>query len=153
MTQSIASASPSPQTLELLTPPEQVRFWEASGAIQKRVLRWLELGDPICLGEARKLLAPPPPPEPPPQALETEALLSGLPGRPDRIAAVAGRLAEELGDPKSYHYYHSVAELVCRREQPPKSLIAAWRQGRDPRASRPGAVFATAWKREVRLRD
>jgi hypothetical protein len=78
-------------------------------------------------------------------------LLSGLPGRPDLVAAVAGRLATELGDVRSFNYYRSVAELVCARQQPAEVLVNAWRQGTNPKAARPGAVFATAWKRESQV--
>jgi hypothetical protein len=109
----------------------------------------LALGDRICLGEAKKLLAPPPPREPPPSALPTTELLAGLPGRPDRVAAAAGRLAVELGDPRSYHYYRSVAEAVCARRRPAEALVSAWCQASGPKAARPGAVFVVAWRRET----
>jgi hypothetical protein len=91
---------------------------------------------------------PPPPPEPLPWSLPTAELLSGLPGRPDLVAVAAGRLATELGDVRSFNYYRSVAESVCSRQQPVEVLISTWRQARGPKAARPGAVFATAWKRE-----
>jgi hypothetical protein len=108
------------------------------------------MGDPILLAEARKLLRPPTRPEPPPQFLTTHDLISELPGRPDRIAHAAGRLTEDLKDPRSYRYYQSLAEAVACREHPAEALLRAWNQGKNPKAERPGAVFATAWKREVR---
>jgi hypothetical protein len=101
------------------------------------------------VGEARRLLAPPPPREPPPSALATAELLAGLPGRPDRVAAAAGRLAVELGDPRSYAYFLRVAGSVCARQQPATVLVNAWRQGMSPKAKSPGAVFAMAWRRET----
>lgn len=36
------------------------------------------------------------------------------------------------------------------RQQPAEALISEWRQGMNPKAKRPGAVFATVWKRENR---
>ncbi len=133
----------------VLTAPEQARLRELPEPAREQVLRWLATGDRICTEEARKLLAPPPPPEPPPCTLPTAELLSGLPGRPDRVAAAAGRLAAELRDPHSFNYYRSVAESVCSRQQPVEILVSAWRQAIGPKAARPGAVFATAWKRET----
>jgi hypothetical protein len=133
----------------VLAAQEQARLRELPEPAREQVLRWLATGDRICVGEARKLLAPPPPPEPPPWSLSTAELLSGLPGRPDRVAAVAGRLATELGDVRSFNFYRSVAESVCSRQQPVEGLVSAWRQAIGPKAVRPGAVFATAWKREI----
>jgi hypothetical protein len=133
----------------VLTGPEQARLRELPEPAREQVLRWLATGDRICVGEARKLLAPPPPQEPPPWSLSTSELLSGLPGRPDRVAAAAGRLAAELRDPRSFNFYRSVAELVCSGRQPTEVLVSAWRQANGPKAARPGAVFATAWKRET----
>jgi hypothetical protein len=133
----------------VLTGPEQARLRELPGPAREQVLRWLATGDRICVGEARKLLAPPRLPEPPPWSLPTAELLSGLPGRPDRVAAAAGRLAVELRDPRSFNFYRSVAEAVCSRRQPVEVLVSAWRQAIGPKAARPGAVFATAWKRET----
>jgi hypothetical protein len=133
-----------------LTPEERARYWELPGAVQRRVLTWLGLGDRICLGEARRLLAPPPPADPPPWSLPTAELLEGLPGRPDRVSAAAGRLAAELKDPSSFNFYHAVAAAVCTRRHPASALVSAWRQGRSPKAKRPGAVFAAVWKREAR---
>ena len=105
--------------------------------------------DRICTEEARRLLAPPLPSEPPSWSLPTAELLAGLPGRPDRVTAVAGRLASELGDVQCFNYYRSVAESVCSRQQPVEDLVSAWRQAIGPKAVRPGVVFATAWKRET----
>jgi hypothetical protein len=133
--------------LAVLTPEEQARFWELPAASQERILTWLGLGDRICLGEARKLLAPPPPAERPAWSLGTAELLSGLPGRPDRVAAAAGRLCEELGDPKSYNFYRSVAQAVSARRSPVSLLLEAWRQGMGPKSVNRGAVFVYAWKR------
>jgi hypothetical protein len=148
------SAPPTPppkgSPLAGLTPEEQARFCELPEATRWRVATWLGLGDPICLGEAKKLLVPRPPREPPPSSLATAELLAGLPGRPDRVAAAAGRLVEDLRDSKSYNFYVSVAGAVCARRQPAETLVSAWRQGTSPNATRPGAVFAAAWKREVR---
>ena len=133
--------------LRVLTAAEQARLHEVSEATRRQILRWLALGDdPICLAEVRKLLAPPAPPEPPPSSLSTPELLTSLPGRPDRVAYAAGRLSEELADAKSYHYYRAAAEAICVRRYPAEALLSAWRQGSSPRAVRPGAVFATAWK-------
>ena len=132
-----------------LTPPERARYGELPEASRRRVLEWLGLGDGICAGEARRLLAPRPPADPPPWSLATAELLAGLAGRPDRVAAAAGRLAAELRDPGGYRYYHAVAAAVAGRSQPVSALLSAWRQGTGPRSSRPGAVFATAWKREA----
>jgi hypothetical protein len=133
----------------VLTVPEQARLSELPEAAREQVLRWLATRDRICTEEARRLLAPPLPPEPPPWSLPTAELLSGLPGRPDRVAAAAGRLASELRDPHSFNYYRSVAESVCSRRRPVEALVSAWRQAIGPKATRPGAVFATAWKRET----
>ena len=133
----------------MLTGPEQARLRELPEPAREQVLRWLVTGDRICVGEARRLLGPPRPPEPPPWSLPTAELLSGLPGRPDRVAAAAGRLAAELRDPRSFNFYRSVAESVCAGRQPAEVLVSAWRQATGPKASRPGAVFATAWKRET----
>jgi hypothetical protein len=135
--------------LAALTPREQAQFWEQPEAVRQRILTWLGLGDRICLGEARKLLAPPPPAESPPWSLGTSELLAGLPGRPDRVAAAAGRLCEELGDPKSYNFYRSVAQAVSARRSPVSSLLEAWRQGMGPKSVNRGAVFVYAWKREA----
>jgi hypothetical protein len=132
-----------------LTPREQARFWQLPAASRERVLTWLGLGDRICLGEARKLLAPPPPVESPPWSLSTAELLAGLPGRPDRVAAAAGRLCEELGDPKSYNFYRSAAEAVSARRCPASALLEARRQAMSPKSVNRGAVFVYAWKREV----
>ena len=132
-----------------MTAPEQARLREMPEPGREQVLRWLATGDRICTEEARRLMAPPRPPEPPPWSLPTAELLSGLPGRPDRVSAVAGRLATELGDVRSFNYYRSVAESVCSRQQPVEVLVSAWRQAIGPKAVRPGAVFATAWKRET----
>ena len=121
-----------------LTIAEQARLQEVTEATRRQILRWLALGDdPICLAEVRKLLAPPRPPEPSPSSLSTAELLASLPGRPDRVAYAAGRLAEELEDAKSYHYYRAAAEAVCVRRHPPEALQSAWRQGSSPRAARP----------------
>jgi hypothetical protein len=133
----------------VLTAAEQARLRELPEAAREQVLRWLATGDRICMEEARRLLGPPRPPEPPPWSLPTAELLLGLPGRPELVAAVAGRLAVELGDVRSFNYYRSVAELICARRQPAEVLVSAWRQATGPKASRPGAVFATAWKRET----
>ena len=146
------SAPPAldPKVLVGLTPQEQVRLQELPEVARDRVLVWVASGDSILLKEARKLLAPPRPPEPPAWSLPTPELLASLPGRPDRIAPVAGRLAEDLGDPRSYGYYQSLACAVSSREQPAEALIRAWQQGMSPKAERRGAVFATVWKRETR---
>jgi hypothetical protein len=69
------------------------------------------------------------------------------------VAAAAGRLATELGDVRSFNFYRSVAEAVCARQQPAEVLVSAWRQAIGPKAARPGAVFATAWKRETGMRS
>jgi hypothetical protein len=135
----------------VLTAPEQARLRELPEPAREQVLRWLATGDRICVGEARKLLAPPPPPEPPPCTLPTAELLWGLPGRPHLVAAVAGRLAMELGDARSFNFYRSVAEAVCSGRQPAEVLLSAWRQAIGPKAALPGAVFTTAWKREAGL--
>jgi hypothetical protein len=140
---------PDDSSLAGFTPEEQTRFWGLPEAVQKRVVTWLGLGDRICLAEAKRLLAPPPPPEPPPGSLPTAELLAGLPGRPDRVAAAAGRLAAELGDPGSYNFYRSAAAAVSARRTPAAALVSAWRQGVSPQAVRPGAVFVAAWKRET----
>jgi hypothetical protein len=141
---------PAGSLLAGLTREEQARFWELPEAVQKRVVTWLGLGDRICLAEAKRLLAPLPPPEPPPSSLPTAELLASLPGRPDRVAAAAGRLAAELGDPGSYVFYRSAAAAVSARRRPASALVSAWRQGVSPKAARPGAVFTTAWRREAR---
>jgi hypothetical protein len=141
--------SPTHGAPVVLTAPEQARLRELPEPAREQVLRWLATGDRICTEEARRLLGPPPPPEPPPWSLPTAELLSGLPGRPDRVAAAAGRLAAELGDMRSFNFYRSVAEAVCSRRQPVEGLVSAWRQAIGPKAVRPGAVFATAWKRET----
>jgi hypothetical protein len=133
----------------VLTAAEQARLRELPGPAREQVMRWLATGDRICTEEARRLLAPPRPPEPPPWSLPTDELLWGLPGRPDLVAAVASRLAAELGDVRSFNYYRSVAELVCARRRPVEVLVSAWRQAIGPKAARPGAVFATVWKREA----
>jgi hypothetical protein len=132
----------------VLTGPEQARLHELPEPAREQVLRWLATGDRICMEEARRLLAPPLPPEPPPWSLPTAELLSELPGRPELVAAAAGRLATELEDVRSFNYYRSVAESICARRQPAEVLVSAWRQATGPKAARPGAVFATAWKRE-----
>ena len=137
----------------VLTAPEQARLRELPEPAREQVLRWLATGDRICTEEARRLLGPPRPAEPPPWSLPTAELLLGLPGRPELVAAAAGRLAVELGDVRSFNYYRSVAELVCARRQPAEVLVSAWRQATGPKASRPGAVFATAWKRETGVRS
>jgi hypothetical protein len=145
-----APTAPDPKVLIGLTPQEQVRLQELPAAAREQILQWIALGDAILLKEARNRLAPPRTPEPPPAALPTPALLASLPGRHDRIAQVAGRLAADLGDQKSYRYYQALARAVSSREQPAEALISAWQQGKSPKARRPGAVFATAWKRETR---
>jgi hypothetical protein len=133
----------------VLTAPEQARLQELPELTREQVLRWLATGDRICTEKARRLLTPPLPSEPPSWSLLTAELLSGLPGCPDRVAAAAGRLASELGDVRSFNYYRSVAESVRSRQQPVEGLVSAWRQAIGPKAVRPGAVFATAWKRET----
>ena len=135
--------------LSKLSEAEQARLWELPEKTRGRVLQWLALNDSACLKEARKLLAPAQPAEPPVWSLETSELLRSLPGRPDRLSAAASRLAKDLKDARSYRYYLQVAESVCRRQYPAECLIQAWREGRNPQATKPGAVFSTAWKREV----
>jgi hypothetical protein len=132
-----------------LTAPEQARLRELPEPAREQVLRWLATGDRLCTEEARRLLAPPLPPEPPPWSLPTAELLAGLPGRPELVVAAAGRLATELGDVRSFNFYRSVAESVYSRRQPAEVLVSAWRQAIGPKAERPGAVFATVWKRET----
>jgi hypothetical protein len=130
-----------------LSAAERARFWQLPEVARVRVLTWLGLDDRICLGEARKLLAEPPPPEPPPSSLATGELLAGLPGRPDRVGAAAGRLTAELDDPGSYRFYHFAASEVCAGRRPAGALVSAWRQGVSPKAECRGAVFVTAWRR------
>jgi hypothetical protein len=65
------------------------------------------------------------------------------------VAAAAGRLCEELRDPRSYQFYRSVAEAVSARRCPASAVLEAWRQGMSPKSSNRGAVFVCAWKREV----
>lgn len=147
--------APAPQGEALpvsavLSPPEQARLRDLPPATREKVLEWVALGDPILLGEARRLLAPPRPAGPSPGQLSTAELLTALPGRPDWVIFAADRLARELGDQKSFRYFEGVALAVSRREQPPEALIRAWEQGQNPQARNPGAVFATVWKRETR---
>jgi hypothetical protein len=147
---SLPVTAPGRLTLFGLTREEQARLEAAPEPVKAHILRLLALDDPICRAEAKKLLAPPPPPEPPPWSLATAELLSGLPGRPDRLAFAAGRLTQELEDPKSYPFYLKAAQAVCLGEQPSEALISAWRQGTNPQARKRGAVFVTAWGRETR---
>lgn len=145
-----APPAPNPKVSIGLTPQEQVRLHELPAASRGQVLRWIASGDSILLNEARRLLAPARPPEPPASALPTPELLASLPGRHDRIAPVAGRLAEDLGDLGSYQYYQTLAAAVSSRQQPAEALVSAWQQGMNPKAKRPGAVFTAVWKRVTR---
>jgi hypothetical protein len=133
-----------------LTSPEQARLTELSEATRARVVELLATGAPILIKEARRLLMPRPAPEPSPETMALDDLLRGLPGRPDRVASAAGRLARELGDHRSYGFYSSVAASVSRRENPAEALVMALAEGMNPMAKRPGAVFAHAWKLESR---
>jgi hypothetical protein len=134
-----------------LTPPEQARLVELPEPTRARVLELLATGAPVLVKEARRLLTPPAPREPSPESISLADLLASLPGRPDRVATAAGRLARELGDHRSFGFYQSVAAAVCRREVSSEALVMATREGLNPKANRPGAVFATAWKREARI--
>jgi hypothetical protein len=142
-----------PAVLSALTPEEQARFWQLPEATRRRVLTWLGLDDRICLGEAKKLLAPPLPPEPPPSSLSTPELLACLPGRPDWVAAAARRLCEELGDhrPASWTFFKRAAEAVAMRAAGPGVLLDCLRQATGPKAVHGGKVFVAAWKREARI--
>jgi len=145
------SAPPSTiPTTTGLAPAEQARFAELPEKTRARALELLATGAPILVKEARRLLAPPAPREPSPESIPLADLLMSLPGRPDRVAAAAGRIARELNDHRSFGFYQSVAAAVCRREVSSEALVMATREGLNPKAKRPGAVFATAWKREAR---
>ena len=146
------SQSVLPNTvLQVLTLQEQARLGEFSEKKRSRVLEWLATGDPCLLGEAKLLLRPALAPEPSLESISLVELLTSLPGRPDRVASAAGRLCQVLGDHKSFGFYASVASAVCHREQPPEAIVKAAHEGLSPQAKRPGAVFATAWKRESRV--
>jgi hypothetical protein len=131
-----------------LTPAEQARLAELPEPTRARVLELLATGAPILIKEARRLLTPPAPREPSPESIPLADLLMSLPGRPDRVASAAGRLARELGDHRSFGFYQSVSAAVSRRENPAEALVMALAEGLNPKSRRPGAVFASVWKRE-----
>jgi hypothetical protein len=89
--------------------------------------------------------------------LETRGISQTSEGLHDDFAITAqmaavdptSRRAAELKDARSNNFYLSVAGAVCTRRQPLAALLSAWRQGTGPKAERPGAVFATAWRRET----
>jgi hypothetical protein len=131
-----------------LSAPEQARYVELSEANRARVLELLATEAPVLIREARRRLIPRPAAELTPESIPLDDLLRGLPGRPDRLATAAGRLARELGDHRSYQFYQSVAAAVCRRAAPAEALVMALTEGMNPMAKRPGAVFAHVWRRE-----
>jgi hypothetical protein len=131
-----------------LTPAEQARLAELAPTARDKVLAWLATGDQVCLGEARRLLAPPPPPEPEPRT--TAELLGRLPGRPELVARAAQALAEDLGDSRSWSYYARLAGAVACRERPAEVLLEAWREARGPNVRSRGAIFVTSWRRSTR---
>jgi hypothetical protein len=113
-----------------------------------------ETADPILTAEVARLTAPPAPPEPPPRALPTPELFAKLPGRHDLIAAATRRLAEETADskPASWSFFQKAVEAVVTRSVPPEVLLDCHRQAKGPKTKNPGAVFVTAWRREVSMR-
>jgi hypothetical protein len=131
-----------------LTPAEQARLAKLAPAARDKVLAWLATGDRVCLGEARRLLAPPRPPEPEPRT--TADLLGRLPGRPDLVARAAQALAEDLDDARSWSYYAKLAGAVASRERPAEMLVEAWREARGPTVRSRGAIFVTSWRRSTR---
>ncbi len=131
---------------------QRTRLRELPEPTRRRVVHWLGLGDPICLREAYRLLSPAPPCEPPSSSRPTRELLGALPGRHDLVAAATQRLAEELSDLGSWSYYRKVASSVASRERPAEALIACWSQATGGRARRPGALFASVWKKSPSMR-
>jgi hypothetical protein len=63
---------------------------------------------------------------------------------PNAALSLAGRLARELGDHKSFRYYLARAEEAATGKRPLESLADAYRQSRNPRAKNPGALFVHA---------
>ena len=90
-----------------LTSRERSRLQELPEARRQQVLRWLALGDPICLAEARKLLQPPRPVRVPPAT--TAELLDRIAEDPTYPAQAAQRLAAEFDDATSWSGYQRCA--------------------------------------------
>jgi hypothetical protein len=130
-----------------LTPDQQNRLAELPEATRDQVLTWLALGDPILRGEAGRLLAPrreSRPIEGPKTVPELIERLGESPGYP---IMGASWLARELGDVKSQAYYQKVLTECWAGTRSPESVLDAYRQATNPKAKKPGAIFAHALKR------
>jgi hypothetical protein len=139
----VAGLSPVP-----LTSAEQARLAELAPAARDRALTWLATGDRICLGEARRLLAPPRAAPAPPGT--TAELLVRVREDPSYVAASAAALAREFGDAGSWSgYYARLSEAWTGRLEP-SDLAEAYRQACGPTVRNRGAVFMTALKARPR---
>ena len=119
--------------------------------MRTHVLKLLATGDRICIDDARKKLLPPPPPEPSIFEMSMADMLMSLPGRMDRADIVASQIALQLNDRRSLNFYLSVVHADLPARVPAGNPARALRQATGPQAKKPGAIFATAWKRETRL--
>jgi hypothetical protein len=131
-----------------LTPAEQARLAELAPAARDRVLTWLATGDRICLGEARRLLAPPRAAPAPPGT--TAELLVRVREDPSYVAASAESLAREFADAGSWSGYYARASEAWTGRLEPSDLVEAYRQACGPRAHNRGAIFMTALKARAR---
>jgi hypothetical protein len=125
-----------------LTPAQQQRLDELNPVRRAQVLTWLATGDPILVGEARRVLAPCRAAQPPPRDLAE--LIARRGEDPAYAPLLAKGLAVELGDPTSFAYYWKVAHQAA-----PGALLEALRQSRNPEARAPAKVFVHALKRAV----
>jgi hypothetical protein len=132
-----------------LTPAEQARLAELAPATRDRVLTWLATGDRICLGEARRQLAPPRAAPAPPGT--TAELLVRVREDPSYVAASAAALAQEFGDAGSWSGFHARLSEAWSGRLDPADLVEAYRQACGPRVRNRGAIFMTALKARARL--
>jgi hypothetical protein len=140
----VAGLSPVP-----LTAAEQARLAELAPAARDRVLTWLATGDRVCLGEARRLLAPPRAAPAPPRT--TAELLVRVREDPSYVAASAAALAQEFGDAGSWSGFHARLSEAWSGRLDPADLVEAYRQACGPRVRNRGAIFMTALKARARL--
>jgi hypothetical protein len=131
-----------------LTPAEQARLAELAPAARDRVLTWLATGDRVCLGEARRLLAPQRAAPAPPGT--TAELLVRVREDPSYVAAAAEVLSREFADAGSWSGFHARLSEAWSGRLEPSTLAEAYRQACGPRVRNRGAVFMTALKARAR---
>jgi hypothetical protein len=131
-----------------LTAAERERFEALPAKVRAKHLQMFSAGgDEVIRRHVLATLQPPRPRSaiPTPEDDVATLLAAVAEGRsPNAALSLAGRLARELGDHKSFRYYLAKAEEAAVGKRPLESLADAYRQSRHPQAKNPAALFVHA---------